>query len=210
MLPAEYASEFWAQDLTNIHATPTAGGLVLTAQEGYMLPEYIAVKIGQMTFYVKTDGTEAPEGIFFDSTTGLLLIAESLMAENPGGVMVSAAAVPKMVPDAETPAGDGGSADTGQSAGGSEPAGSSETVGDSETTGNSELTGGGETTGINEPVSSGETAGGNEPVSSGETTGISEPAGNSETTGISEPAGGGTSPVDGSSQADPANIRAEN
>ena len=64
------------QNLTNIQATPTADGLVLTAQEGYVLPEYITVKIGETTFSVKTDGTEAPEGLSFDPVTGLLSVSE--------------------------------------------------------------------------------------------------------------------------------------
>lgn len=76
LLAEGYPSEFWVQNLTNIQATPTVGGLVLTAQEGYVLPEYITVKIGETTFSVKTDGTEAPEGLSFDPVTGLLSVSE--------------------------------------------------------------------------------------------------------------------------------------
>lgn len=101
--PEGHPSEFWVQDLTNIQATPTADGLVLTAMEGYMMPEFITVKIGQTIFSVKTDGTEHPEGITFDATSGLLSILESLIDENPGGVTVSAVAVYKTIPAAEEP-----------------------------------------------------------------------------------------------------------
>lgn len=71
-----YPSEFWMQNLKNIQATPTADGLVLAAEEGYALPEYITVKIGETTFSVKTDGSETPEGLSFDPATGLLSVSE--------------------------------------------------------------------------------------------------------------------------------------
>lgn len=95
LLPEGNPSEFWVQDLTNIQATPTADGLVLTATEGYTMPESITVKIGQTIFSVNTDGTKPLEGITFDATSGLLSISESLINENPGGVTVSAVAVQK-------------------------------------------------------------------------------------------------------------------
>ena len=34
------------------------------------------MKIGKTTFSVKTDGTEAPEGISFDPATGILSVSE--------------------------------------------------------------------------------------------------------------------------------------
>lgn len=74
--PEGHPSEFWVQEFQNIQATATEDGLVLTADEGYVLPEYITVKIGKTTFSVKTDGTEAPEGISFDPATGILSVSE--------------------------------------------------------------------------------------------------------------------------------------
>lgn len=105
--PVGYPSEFWVQDFTNIQATPTEDGLILTVDEGYALPEYISVKIGQKTFSIRSDGTEAPEGITFDPATGLLTIAESLTDENPGGVTVQAVAVLMAVPDNGTSSSEG-------------------------------------------------------------------------------------------------------
>lgn len=103
LLPEGHPSEFWVQDLTNIKAAASADGLVLTPAEGYTLPETITVKIGQQTFQVRTDGTQNPEGITFQSETGLLSIEQSLLDENPGGVTVSAAAVEKIVVTEEAP-----------------------------------------------------------------------------------------------------------
>lgn len=103
LLPEGHPSEFWVQDLTNIKATATADGLVLTPAEGYTLPETITVKIGQQTFSVRTDGTQNPEGITFQPETGLLSIEQSLLDENPGGVMVSAAAVKMEIPVEDAP-----------------------------------------------------------------------------------------------------------
>lgn len=103
LLPEGHPSEFWVQDLTNIKAAASADGLVLTAAEGYTLPETITVKIGQQTFPVRTDGTQNPEGITFQPETGLLSIEPSLLDENPGGVTVSAAAVEKTVATEEAP-----------------------------------------------------------------------------------------------------------
>lgn len=107
LLPDGYPSEFWVQDFTNIQATPTEDGLILTVDEGYALPEYISVKIGQKTFSIRSDGTETPEGITFDPATGLLTIAESLTDENPGGVTVQAVAVLMAVPDNGTSSSEG-------------------------------------------------------------------------------------------------------
>lgn len=92
MFPEGYPSDFWVQDLTNIQATAAADGLVLTAEKGYKLPEYITVEIGQTVFSVKTDGREVKERVSFEPVTGMLSIAESLINENPGGVTVRAAA----------------------------------------------------------------------------------------------------------------------
>lgn len=97
LLPEGHPSEFWVQDLANIGAAATAEGLVLTPAEGYILPETITVKIGQQTFSVGADGTQNPEGITFQTETGLLSIEQSLLDENPGGVTVSAAAVKKEI-----------------------------------------------------------------------------------------------------------------
>lgn len=101
-----YPSEFWVQDLTNIQAVPTEDGLLLAAEEGYALPEYITVEIGQAIFSVKTDGTEAPESIGFEPAAGLLSIAKSLIEENPGGVTVRAAAAEETSADSMTPVDD--------------------------------------------------------------------------------------------------------
>lgn len=112
LFPEGHPSEFWVQDLTDIKANISADGLVLTAAEGYTLPETISVKIGQQTFQVRTDGTQNPEGITFQPEAGLLSIEQFLLDENPGGVTVSAAAMEKTVateaaPSAEsTPAAD--------------------------------------------------------------------------------------------------------
>lgn len=103
LLPEGHPSEFWVQDLTDIKANATADGFVLTAAEGYTLPETITVKIGQKTFPVRTDGTQNPEGITFQPETGLLSIEQFLLDENPGGVTVSAAAVEKTVATEEAP-----------------------------------------------------------------------------------------------------------
>lgn len=103
LLPEGHPSEFWVQDLTNIKATATADGLVLTPAEGYTLPETITVKIGQQTFSVRTDSTQNPEGITFQPETGLLSIEQSLLDENPGGVTVSAAAVKMEIPVEDAP-----------------------------------------------------------------------------------------------------------
>lgn len=93
LLPEGDPSEFWVQELQNIKATPTADGLLLAAEEGYVLPEFITVDIGQMTYSVKTDGTDSTEGISFDPGSGLLSVAENLIRENAGGVTVRAAAL---------------------------------------------------------------------------------------------------------------------
>lgn len=103
LLPEGHPSEFWVQDLTNIKAAASANGLVLTPAEGYTLPETITVRIGQQTFQVRTDGTQNPEGITFQSETGLLSIEQSMLDKNPGGVTVSAAAVEKIVVTEEAP-----------------------------------------------------------------------------------------------------------
>lgn len=112
MLPERYPSEFWVQNLTNIQAMSTADGLVLTADEGYALPEYITVKIGETTFSIKTDGTEAPEGFSFDPATGLLSVSEMYRTENSvvlqaEGVAVAEDETPEKTEpkkEAETPA----------------------------------------------------------------------------------------------------------
>lgn len=96
--PEGYLSECWIQDLWKIQATPKAEGLVLSAEEGYILPEYIIVKIGQTAFSIKSDGTEAADGITFDPETGLLSIERSFVLqnldlENPGNIVISAVAV---------------------------------------------------------------------------------------------------------------------
>ena len=123
--PGGHPSEFWVQDLTNIAAAPTAEGLVLTAADGYALPETITVKIGQQTFLVGTDGTRNPAGITFQPETGLLSIQEALIEQNPGGVTVQAAAEAKpddpgtssagqSDPDPDTTAASGSAAPEGQ------------------------------------------------------------------------------------------------
>lgn len=89
----DYSSGSWALELMNIQAVATAEGLCLTPAEGYVLPESITVDIGQMTYSVKTDGTDSPEGISFDPGSGLLSIGENLIQESTGGVTVRAAAL---------------------------------------------------------------------------------------------------------------------
>lgn len=101
-----HPSEFWVLDFTNIQAVPTEDGLLLAAEDGYTLPEYITVEIGQAIFSVKTDGTEAPESIDFEPAAGLLSIAKSLIEENPGGVTVRAAAAEETSTDSMTPVDD--------------------------------------------------------------------------------------------------------
>lgn len=96
---AIYPSVYWAQELEHMEAEATEEGLVLTAEDGYTLPESLTVTIGQASFLVHTDGTKPLEGITFDATSGLLSISESLIAESSGGVTVHAAAVPKVVSD---------------------------------------------------------------------------------------------------------------
>lgn len=88
LLPDGYPSEFWVQELQNIQATATEEGLVLSAEEGYTLPECITVEIGQTVFSVKTDGTEAPDGIIFNPETGMLRIADSLLSDRGRTVVV--------------------------------------------------------------------------------------------------------------------------
>lgn len=90
--PVGYLSESWIRDLKNIRATPTADGLILTADEGYTLPEYIAVGIGQTTYSVKTDGTEAPEGMAFNPETGMLSVSDIWMTESQASITVTASA----------------------------------------------------------------------------------------------------------------------
>lgn len=95
LLPEGYPSEFWVWDFENIQAAATEEGLVLTADEGYMLPESITAKIGETTFSVKTDGTEAPEGIAFEPETGLLTISQELTAAARVTVTAPGVEIPK-------------------------------------------------------------------------------------------------------------------
>lgn len=104
LLPEEPSAELWGQDLTKIQATATADGLQLKANEGYTLPETITVTIGQQTFSVPTDGTQASEGITFNAATGLLSIPDALIQQNPGGVTVHAVAVSVSIPAEDTAA----------------------------------------------------------------------------------------------------------
>ena len=147
LLPDGNPSEFWVQDLTNIRATATADGLILTAETGYTLPESITVKVGSQTYSVRTDGTDAPAGISFAPGAGLLSIAESLIDENPGGVTVSAVAVQEPSPDEGAVSGDG----TDEADGADEADGTSEADGTNETGGTSEVNGTSESDGTNEP-----------------------------------------------------------
>lgn len=98
---AAYPSDDWTKELENMEAEATKEGLVLTAEAGCTLPESITVSIGQDSFLVYTDGTQPQEGITFDGERGLLSISESLIAENPGGVTVTAAAVRNAIPEEE-------------------------------------------------------------------------------------------------------------
>lgn len=122
--PAGYPSEFWSWEFTNIQAAATEEGLVLTAEEGYVLPETFSVQIGQTVYTVCTGGLENPEGIAFDPSTNLLSISENLIEQNPGGVTVSAVALSKELSNVEDVGeniqGTAGSTDTntaGQTAG---------------------------------------------------------------------------------------------
>lgn len=98
---AAYPWDDWAKELENMEAEATKEGLVLTAEASCTLPESITVSIGQASFLVYTDGTQPQEGITFDGERGLLSISESLIAENPGGVTVTAAAVRNAIPEEE-------------------------------------------------------------------------------------------------------------
>lgn len=96
-------SNYWVQELSNIQATPTTDGLILVAEEGYTLPEFITLTIGQTISNIKTDGTNAPEGIIFDPESGLLSIQQSLFYNKPSEVIVSAIAIQKQSLDETIP-----------------------------------------------------------------------------------------------------------
>ncbi|MGI5958071.1 MAG: hypothetical protein ACOX60_01465 [Massiliimalia sp.] len=85
-----FSADNWTLQLTNIQAIPQKDGLVLSAVEGYILPESITVMLRENTYSVFTNGLNNPEGISFDPQTGLLSIADTLLAESQGTVTVIA------------------------------------------------------------------------------------------------------------------------
>lgn len=89
----EFSANNWKLNLTNIESSVQEEGVVLSAQEGYILPESFTVQIGAFSFIIYTNGTDNPEGISFDPVTNLLSISESLIKEKQGEVTVVAAAV---------------------------------------------------------------------------------------------------------------------
>lgn len=88
LLPVGYPSEFWAQELQNIRATATQEGLVLTAGDGYTLPESILVKLGETEYTVYTNGQNNTDGIRFSPENGMLTISDSLLSDHEGTVTI--------------------------------------------------------------------------------------------------------------------------
>lgn len=90
---ASYPSDSWIRKLQNIQATSTENGLVLTAEEGYTLPESIKVQIGGTEYVIYTNGQNCPDGLAFYPESGTLTIADDLLSKSQGTVTVIASGI---------------------------------------------------------------------------------------------------------------------
>ena len=150
-----------------IETAEIPGQWILAAEDGYVLPESIIVKVGEAEYTVYTDGQNNPEGISFISESGTLTIADFLLMDCEGTVIIIADGV--LVLDQTNPSEDGEPIEDGEPAEGDEPAGNGEPVGDDEPAGNGEpaeddgLAGNGEPTEDGKPAGDSELVEGREP-----------------------------------------------
>lgn len=109
----------WDLQLEGVTGEASGLGLKLTADEGYALPESVTVSVGGVSYVVRTDGADAPEGVSFDEGSGTLVVDETLVEQGGGVVTVWAAALP----DASS-SGDGEGASAPDAANGDDGGGS--------------------------------------------------------------------------------------
>lgn len=93
-LPASASPVSWDLRLEGVTGEASGLGLRLTADEGHALPESVTVSVGGVSYVVRTDGTDAPEGVSFDEGSGTLVVDETLVEQGGGVVTVWAAALP--------------------------------------------------------------------------------------------------------------------
>lgn len=78
-----------------IEAAEISGQWILSAEDGYTLPESIIVQVGGSGYPVDTNGQNDPETVSFDPASGALTVADSLLADSGGSVTVMASGVPE-------------------------------------------------------------------------------------------------------------------
>lgn len=84
-----------------IASTGIPGQWILSAEDGYALPERIVVKVGESEYPVDTSGQNSSEAVSFDPATGTLLVSDSLLTAGEGAVTVIADGV--SAPETVTP-----------------------------------------------------------------------------------------------------------
>lgn len=86
-----------------IQETENFGQWLVVPEQGYGLPEFLMVKIGDTEYLLSTNGGEQPAGITFDPAQGLLTISLELLPVDGTGVTVIADGVPQQATPVEQP-----------------------------------------------------------------------------------------------------------